>query len=287
MNKQFYYICHSNNYNLLACGSENNIIIYNIQTNQIINNICAIMGTVLCLNFSSDDLMLVSSTTDNNIRIWNTHNDKLLHVFVDSYSNISIINTAIFVPKKKCIVSGDSNGNIRIWDMENLTYNIMATHSGMVYNILYTQNNEYMISSHADGNIYIWKTKDYKLINIIKYDNDAIKSMNCSLDNKHIAYVSMDKTVKICDLNTFRLVLNIDENAIDITFSHDNKYIIIATLDNYIKIYDDKNKIIKVFDNKDKINSITCLLNNDIVMATSSGIKIWSVDNNISYTLCQ
>lgn len=286
MSKQFYYICHSNNYNLIAYGSVDNIVIYDIHKNKVINNIYTNMGTVLCLNFSSDDLMLVSSTTDNNIRIWDTNNDKLLNIFVDSHSKISIINTVVFAPKKKCVVSGDSNGNIRIWDTEKLTYNIISTYNGMIYNIIYTPNTEYMLSSHADGNIYIWKTKDYKLINIIKHHDNIIQSINCSSDNKYITYINSNKTVNICDLNTTRLVLSIDENAIDISFSYDNKYIIVATSDNYIKIYDDKSRRIKVFNNnKDKIYSITCLSNNNIAMATSNGIKIWSFDTNISYSL--
>jgi len=71
-------------------------------------------GVVNSLDFSPDDSMLVSGTTDNIIRIWDVNAASVLK---ELPGHISPVFGVCFSPDGTKIASGANEGSIRIWGL--------------------------------------------------------------------------------------------------------------------------------------------------------------------------
>jgi WD40 repeat protein/uncharacterized caspase-like protein len=154
------------------------------------------LGTVCCARYSHDGAMIVSSSDDSTIRLWDKfgnrireplrgHSGIVWSVDISPDSNMLVSSThegAIwlwdtdgnkiaeickansvavrsvrFSPDGQSIVSGSDDGTINLWDKDRKkTRKTLAKHSGLIYSASFSPDGEKVVSAGDNGEIHLW-----------------------------------------------------------------------------------------------------------------------------------
>ena len=110
------------------------------------------------------------------------------------------VNSAIFSPDGKYIVSSSWDDTIRIWDARTgKELQTLTEHTDWVYSATFSPNGKYIVSSSSDNTIRIWDARTGMELRILKGHTDRVTSATFSPDGKYIVSSSLDKTIRIWD----------------------------------------------------------------------------------------
>lgn len=123
----------------------------------------------------------------------------------------------ICLGKDNSIIVGYSDQYIRIHDLNSLrVIQEFIAHEKSVFKIITVANNKWLLSVGRDALIKIWGiSKDYGSAGEIPAHHFAINSVALSNDEKHFVTCSMDKTLKIWNTNTGKLLKVIDSSRFE------------------------------------------------------------------------
>ena len=136
--------------------------------------------------------------------------DSLRVLDTRKYSEKSLRTIAIHETRRE-IAMGFSDNTIRIADANNLTVKEeLKQHTNSVFTLAF-QNNQ-LFSAGRDAHLRIWDVSEgYKLHEDIVAHMYAINHLSFSPDDKHFVTCSMDKSIKVWDAESFRLLKVIDK----------------------------------------------------------------------------
>ena len=112
------------------------------------------------------------------------------------------VNMASFSPNGKYIVTANSDGIIRIWDVNSQTcVDSLIGHKGSVNTAYYNFQGNNIVSASSDRTIRIWNTKTRKSKTLVGHDVE-VSFAEFSSDGKYVISTSFDNTCKIWDVQT-------------------------------------------------------------------------------------
>ncbi|OMJ96073.1 hypothetical protein SteCoe_457 [Stentor coeruleus] len=263
---------------LIYAGCENSsIAIWNIQAQNSEGVLQGHSSKVIIIIISSDDETLISGGSDNKIIVWNLQDLQIKTQFqLNSHLQSLVLlpdNTTIISSTQDKIISFFSiNENTKTGQVQNLfesANSLSCSHNGEFVllstnrkiNLLtvklkkienFTQNSPNKINTlliSADDKTFILGSNDIKIYDIeekkIKSSlnfghSDKVTSLAISSDGKKIISGSIDKTIKIWNLDTQELegVLNAHTDTIsDLHITKNNSNLISASYDKTIKIW--------------------------------------------------
>lgn len=108
---------------------------------------------------------------------------------------------------------GYSDNSIRIYNLETFELKqTIAAHKNSVFTIVYSPDNQYLLSSGRDAHLKVWNVKNnYTIEKEIVAHMYTINHIVYSPDGKHFSTCSMDKSIKIWDAQQFTLLKVIDK----------------------------------------------------------------------------
>jgi len=146
-------------------------------------------------------------------------------------------------PNDNFIISGDWDGNLRIWDIKNgileKTLILNQDHGkNWVHSIAISSNNKYVVAD-SDKTAQIWDLETDTLKHILNNHDDTIRSIAISSDDKYIVTGSEDGTANIWDFESGELkyALYHNDSVRSVAISPDNKYVITGSFDKTAKIW--------------------------------------------------
>ncbi len=218
-------------FNLVSCGEDGLIFLYNLKERKVIKSIKGDIGPILCMDFMKEDkknlfvvgslcneIMFVSFDkgkiifyqqfdydedynekyiSDNNINNINNMNDDDIND--DNNDNQqSGIESILFCNNNKFCVFSDSLCNFRIFDMTSMQ--IRATinlENENITKLISSQINNFIIfGSGCNGNIYVIDTRSKgNIIEKKKMHNDVIMDFVISEKEEFIITSSLDKCI--------------------------------------------------------------------------------------------
>lgn len=241
----------SNNGQVLILGCHNGTIqLYDLTNVKEIRNWKAHeytihgRGGIQSLLISPDNRLLVSSGSDNLIKLWDLSTGNLLYTLTghsswvtalafspDGHNLISggleiieweldsglmkriignhpygVCSLAIN-PSKNFLVSGGNDYLIRIWDLRNgREINSIEGHLGEVTGVAVTQDGRTIISGAIDGKIKLWDLQ--RLEPNVKFDNrgEYIFSVAISPDGGFVATGSIDERIRVWEISTGKVM---------------------------------------------------------------------------------
>jgi len=98
---------------LLAGGTQGKIFIWNVASGDLIKEIYGDIGGINSLDFSPDGTILVSSSDNSEIKLWDPISGAALGTLRGYYT--SPVFSAVFSPNGDFIVSGGNEGTIHLW----------------------------------------------------------------------------------------------------------------------------------------------------------------------------
>lgn len=114
-------------------------------------------------------------------------------------------------PQKRELAVASSDFKIRIYDIDNyLLKKVIDAHTNSVFTLFYHEN--YLLSSGRDAHIKVWDADlDYILATSVAAHNFAINHILPLKGTTFMASCSMDKSIKIWNLDNMKLLKVIDK----------------------------------------------------------------------------
>lgn len=219
--------------NTLYVGtSKGNIHEINLTLKKEMRNIQAHSGGVFQIIPSENGLL--SGGADGILHAWDT---KLNLLYSKKISEKSIRTIEVF-PDNSGLLIACSDNNIYKTNYLGEILNVWKGHSLSVFSVCFHQTNSHtFVSAGRDAVLRVWnESSEIQKIDAHLY---AIHSLSLSPCGTFVASSSMDKTIKIWDAKTFKLLKVIDNSKVEAHSNCVNKVLWIAN-DEIISCSDDK-----------------------------------------------
>jgi len=173
-----------------------------------------------------DDFLEVSNSDDNMV--------------LGNFFHEDIIFDYTMSDDQKILISSSLDGTIKVWCMQN--YVLLQTldcNDYIPYDLILSDNNEYIYSSTEQGYIFKWDMKKGKKI-LETFEGNNIKSIVLSGDKKKLVSLT-DEQIKIRNIHDFKLYheIHIGKRQCDIVVLSDN---------NILAFYDMNASLIEIID---------------------------------------
>lgn len=273
-------LAYSPNGKYLASGSvEANIYIWNLSVGNCTQVLEGHSKVVSSLAYSNNSEYLTSGSGDHSLKIWDLSTSRCIHTLrghrepLEFEPRFDRCLHLAYSPDNTKIASGHFN-ELKIWNnikyIPNLTNLISNTGIKIVsiQNIIagYVQDQEWVVDKELIG-----------------HDKD-IHSLIYSPNGKYLASSSLDKTIKIWDINTGNCLITINcDDWGPIAYLKDSNFIISAYHNGNIKIWSiDTGNCIQTFNQDMHLKALLCSPNGKYIASGSIGyarnstnIKIW------------
>ena len=120
-------------------------------------------------------------------------------IFTETFGNV--LCTA-FSPDGKTIVTGDTSGNVCLWDAIGIQKLFVGLHDNWVTGIIFNSSGTEIISCSEDETIKIWNATTGECLKTLTGHTGWLMDLARSLDDNILASASIDHTVKIWNPHT-------------------------------------------------------------------------------------
>lgn len=147
------------------------------------------MNSVLCVGVLPDGIILMSGSSDNTVRLWDTENGMLLRSMFGHMNEVICLTAARFRP---LIISGSGDKTIKVWNYrtkKSLSPCLMTLtgHTGFVWSVELLRDDSTLVSGSQDNLIRVWNIDNGECLKILvghssqvlslkKFKNDIIAS---------------------------------------------------------------------------------------------------------------
>ncbi|EFA78752.1 bromodomain-containing protein [Heterostelium album PN500] len=243
---------------IFITGSDDHLVkIWSSYTGRLLSTFRGHGGDITDMSINFDNSMLTSAANDNIIRVWNINNAAPIAVLFGHEMNIKNSITSISFcpsPDRNIILSSDSFGVCRLWDIDQLDKSVVlqeASHSSVCCAMFSKGGN--LIAVGSGNQLKIWSLECYPpvLVNTLEGHTSAIRLMQYGNKSDAIISGSEDGVINIWR-NTYghnweKLSFNARGNQLNkrlkaklrtVIWSLDDRYIISA--DHVIRVWNAK-----------------------------------------------
>ncbi|KAK6537448.1 hypothetical protein TWF694_011634 [Orbilia ellipsospora] len=164
--------------------------------------------SVTSLEFSPNRALLAAVKSDHTVRLINPVDSKEVGTLT---GHNSAINSAVFLPCSKYLVTASDDCTIKLWSVEAFPPTLLHTlkaHESWVRCAVFSPDGKVVASAADDHKICIWSFQTGKLLHTINdAHEDWIRVLAFSPSGEFLASASDDKTVKVWSVTI------IDENT--------------------------------------------------------------------------
>ncbi len=221
----------------LAVTDGDKIRIYDLQTNKEISVISKRDGATSLAYLNQNKTLLVADY-NGQVSFWNTETgqEQPPALQVAEQGNLFIAASS----DSKMLISGDSKGQIKLFDLESRKEIISgAGHTDAVNAIAFAPNGQMAISVSADKTIKIWDVAARKESGSIT-TSQSVECVAIAPDSKTFATGSTDAIVRVWNLADRREITNfVGHGGVvrAVAFSPDGKTLISGAEDNSVKVW--------------------------------------------------
>ncbi|KAF2940676.1 hypothetical protein DAI22_03g291600 [Oryza sativa Japonica Group] len=183
-------------------------------------------SNVMAVGFHCDGNWMYSGSEDGTVRIW----DLRTATCQREYESRAAVNTVVLHPNQKELISGDQNGNIRVWDLaaNSCSCELVPEVDTAVRSLTVMWDGSMVVAANNRGTCYVWRllkgtqtiTCFEPLHKLQAHDGYILK---CLLSpefcdpNRYLATASSDHTVKIWNVDGFKLEKTLVELTSQVT----------------------------------------------------------------------
>ena len=263
----------------IITGNDNGEVRYfNINSKKDENSFKAHSKAVKCMEISNDNLKFVTGSSDGLIKIWETQTRKLL----TSFNEVGVVNSVAFTEDLLFVVSAGEDKLVKLWSIKDkrLEFQFVG-HLGVVNMVKVVAGR--IFSASGDKTVKVWSILTRKLENSIQNSIYGVSSIDVHPNQKLAIYSDYNK-IHVWDLEENHKVFTLDghlkENIKSILFSPNGKYVISASVDSSIKLWNIKNMCEKSKFTGSPSSALSLCTNKSqslIISGTEDGwLKVWT-----------
>jgi WD40 repeat protein len=186
--------------------------------------------------FSPDGTRVVTASSDQTARIWDTATGKETVL----RGHTGRVWSAAFSPDGSRIVTASSDQTARIWDAATATELAVLRHGNVVTSAAFSPDGSRIVTAYAD-NAPIWDATTAKQIAALYGSGRTVFSAAFSPDGLRIVTAEFDGAARIFDVATSKLIAVLrghDHNVASAAFSPDGSRIVTASQDKTARIWE-------------------------------------------------
>lgn len=189
----------------LAVGKYQWVELWDLETQQIINEYEPHAGRVRCLKFSMDGKMLYAgggqAAQSGEIRLWDVASEELIKTFEIHGDTIESIAIS---PDNAKLLTASMDEFSAVIDLENLDEDTpideqakwLTQHVGRVLCTLYHPNGNYFVTGSEDKTLKVWNPETYTVLVSFDENDDSVYSLAYATRENVIVSGSADNVVR-------------------------------------------------------------------------------------------
>jgi len=217
----------------MICGTDDSKIQLFSLTNSVSlkQDLVGHTSIIVALSVSSDSKFFVSVSNDKTIRKWDL-NTLTSEVLVQIESKVNAIKIS---PDNKYLAIATQDGKIVLFDIEGkaIARTVFEEGKNAVTALAFNHSGSWFASGDSKGNVKIWDTKNYTLLETLEGHRSRIYDIDFSPEDNLVASSSLDGTVRMWDcenINNQPVVLTDHESwVLSIAFSPDGKRLVTSS----------------------------------------------------------
>ncbi len=236
--------------------------------------------TVTYAEFSPNGKLIVSTSSDETVRIWDAETGRQIHNLEHSWE----VESAVFSPDGKKIVSASRDKTVRIWDVESgQQIHKLEGHTHDVNYATFSPDGKHVVSISFDNIVRIWDVESGQQTRVLYGDDrDYGCYVTYAPDGKCVA-VASNREISIWDDELETKIISIPHRVNTLDFSPDGKNIVTASSDDgTMIIWDVKSGMrIRSFEGHTEfVSSAYYSYDGKFIVSTSRNIvKVWDVES--------
>ena len=189
--------------------------------------------SVLAIEISPDNQMILSGSSDGTARVWNIATGQEISRILHGDE----VNAVAFTSNGKWAASGSGDGIIKIWDIFTGQNIAVMEHDGHIYDLEFSASGKWLVSSSQDGTARVWDVAEGKEISRM-FHGSFVTAVAFSPDEKWVlsggcdifdsSTVCRSGTARVWEARTGKEVARInhdDGNISAVAFSPDGKLV--------------------------------------------------------------
>ena len=260
-----------------------------------------IWGLAFSPKSNSESNFLASVSDDKTVKLWEVNGNISQNIIFQRHQDS--VKCISFDNEGRKIVSGSSDGQIFIWELDGTVIKNIQAHNGKIWSVRFSPCGKFIASASDDGIVKIWNLQgqlkyDFPIYQgENNYEKVGVRSVHFTTDGDKLAFASTDGWIEIWQLEKGQPITQIkrfhahDAGIRTMCFSIDGKTIASASTDDpVIKLWDLDGNLKHTFKgHKAGIWSVRFSPNGKMLASGSSDltVKIWHVNNKKSDTFGQ
>ncbi|MEI2423182.1 caspase family protein [Arthrospira platensis SPKY2] len=189
---------------------------------------------VWAVAFSPDGQTIVSSSSDNTVRLWNLEGQQIEEL----RGHQNQVNAVAFSPDGQIIASGSSDNTVRLWNLKGQQIKELSGHENKVWAVAFSPDGQIIASGSSDNTVRLWNLKGQQIKELSGHEN-TVAAVAFSPDGQTIASGSSDNTVRLWNLRGEQIaeLSGHDSSVWAVAFSPDGQTIAIGSADNTVRLW--------------------------------------------------
>ncbi|VDP25553.1 unnamed protein product [Schistosoma margrebowiei] len=150
-------------------------------------------GPSYLASFSPDSRLIISSSDDKTIKLWDTETQGCVHTFQEAGGFASHLD---FHPNGNCFASGSTNCTVKLWDLRmNRLLQHYDDHTGPVHKVACHPNGHILLSASEDSTLKIFDLLEGRPLFTLQGHQGPITAAAFSASGDHFASGGSDEQV--------------------------------------------------------------------------------------------
>jgi serine/threonine-protein kinase len=203
--------------------------------------------TVEAVAFAPDSRRLVSSGSDDTVRLWDSESGKELRRFVGHKGPVQAL---AFSADGKRVVTGGKDGTVRLWDADTgQELKKFAGHRGAVRGVALSPDGNWLLSGGADRTLRLWDVKTGKPVRRLPGHTAQVMAVVFAADGRRALSGGYDGSVRLHDVTTGKQVRRLAVPAdwvLSVALARDGRRAAAGTLRGFVYLYDlDRGRLLR------------------------------------------
>lgn len=217
---------------ILSAGKDRTIKLWSFETGKEIRTFTGHTDEVTSVVFFPDGRYIVSGSADRTVRVWDVLSGKTVRSWQSHNEKVTSVKVS---PDGLLIASGSKDKTIKLWSLDNQwEIRTLKGHRSGVNSLAFSSDGKFLVSGSGDDylnstsfDIKLWNVENGTEVRTFEGHTGLVDSVNFSPNGKQIISCSWkDRTLRIWDVQTGKLLRKANDGFIGAAFSPDGRYIL-------------------------------------------------------------